>query len=162
MGGVMHFFTMDPALSTGDSTLVKANAYMRYSSAADAYAAHADVSLGSQTFGSLTSFTYSKFDDLRQGSVRSPYNPDFGERQWYVERINGVDIVITNSDKDVQVGSGYDQVDLLQKFLYRPSDKVSHIVNLQYSTSSDVPRYDRLTQSSNGNPRFAEWYYGPQ
>ena len=162
LGGVMHFFTMDPTLSTGDSTLVKANAYMRYSSASDAYAAHADISLGSQKFGSLTSFTYSKFDDLRQGSVRSPYNPDFGERPWYVERINGVDSVITNSDKDVQVGSGYDQVDLLQKFLYRPSDKVSHIVNLQYSTSSDVPRYDRLTQSSNGNPRFAEWYYGPQ
>ncbi|MFZ1333201.1 MAG: TonB-dependent receptor, partial [Flavobacteriales bacterium] len=33
---------------------------------------------------------------------------------------------------------------------------------LQYSTSTDVPRYDRLTQLRNGAPRYAEWYYGPQ
>ena len=34
--------------------------------------------------------------------------------------------------------------------------------NLQYSTSTDVPRYDRLTEMSNGTLRFGDWYYGPQ
>ena len=39
-------------------------------------------------------------------------------------------------------------------------------VNLQYSTSSDVPRFDRLTELSDetdiSDLKFAEWYYGPQ
>jgi hemoglobin/transferrin/lactoferrin receptor protein len=36
-------------------------------------------------------------------------------------------------------------------------------LNIQYSNSSDVPRYDRLTDpSSSGGLRFAEWNYGPQ
>jgi len=35
-------------------------------------------------------------------------------------------------------------------------------VNFQYSTSSNIDRYDRLTQTSGGTAKFAEWYYGPQ
>ncbi|NNE29449.1 MAG: TonB-dependent receptor, partial [Saprospiraceae bacterium] len=37
-------------------------------------------------------------------------------------------------------------------------------INGQYSTTSDVPRYDRLTETSGGpdQVKFSEWYYGPQ
>jgi hemoglobin/transferrin/lactoferrin receptor protein len=62
----------------------------------------------------------------------------------------------------LQIGTGYRQYDWLQKFLYQPNPKLSHSLNLQYSTSSDIPRYDRLTLLSGTQPRFAEWYYGPQ
>src|SRR5665811_1215048 len=35
--------------------------------------------------------------------------------------------------------------------------------NMQYSTSSDVPRYDQLSTIKNdGEFKWAEWYYGPQ
>jgi hemoglobin/transferrin/lactoferrin receptor protein len=81
---------------------------------------------------------------------------------WYVERQNGVDVMVQNDDPNIQVGSAYKQWDLLQKFLYKQNDKVSHQLNFQYSSSSDVPRYDRLTQMSGTSPKFAEWYYGPQ
>lgn len=162
LGGVMHFYTKNPTLSTTDETKVLSGAYLRYSSAATGYAAHADVSVANKKFGSLTSFTYSDFGDLRQGSVRNPFYGSFGARPWFQDRINGVDTMIINSDTNLQIGSGYRQYDVLQKFMFKQSDKISHVVNFQYSTSSDIPRYDRLTQMSGGNPKYAQWYYGPQ
>ncbi len=162
LGGVMHFYTKNPLLSSNDKLLVKANAFTRYQSAANGYTGHVDVSVGKRRFGSLTSFTYSKFDDLKQGANRNPFYPSFGARTFYVERINGIDSAIVNKDTNLQVGSGYTQIDVMQKFLFKQSDKVQHSLNFQYSTSSDVPRYDRLTETSGGSPKFAEWYYGPQ
>ena len=38
----------------------------------------------------------------------------------------------------------------------------THSLNFQYSTTNDIPRYDRLTDRRNGHLRWAEWYYGPQ
>ena len=35
-------------------------------------------------------------------------------------------------------------------------------INLQYSESSDIDRYDKLVEERNGSLRFSEWYYGPQ
>lgn len=162
MGGVMYFHTKKPLLSGNENMLVKANAFTRYFSAASGFSGHADVSVGGKRFGSLTSFTYSKFGDLRQGANRNPFYPSFGARTFYSERINGVDSMVMNADTNLQIGSAYSQIDVLQKFLFRQSDIVEHQLNLQYSTSSDISRYDRLTALKNGKPRFAEWYYGPQ
>jgi hemoglobin/transferrin/lactoferrin receptor protein len=162
IGGVMHFTTKNPTLSTTDKTLIKASAFTRYMSAVNGYAAHADVSVGTKRLGSLTSFTYSNFGDLRQGSKRHDFVGNFGARPWYVERINGVDSMIMNSDTNLQVGSAYTQYDVLQKFTFQQKAGVLHKLNLQLSNSSNIDRYDRLTQTSNGEPKFGEWYYGPQ
>lgn len=162
LGGVMHFYTKNPTLSKGDSIVVKGGAYARYFSAANGKAINATVSVGKQKFGSLTSFTFSNYRDLRQGANRDPRYPSFGARNWYVERINGIDSMIVNLDTNLQVGSAYQQYDFLQKFIYKKSEKVSHLLNFQYSTSTDIPRYDRLTQWSGGGPKYAEWHYGPQ
>ena len=174
LGGAMLFYTRQPQLAAqrlldGDNlsspsskTAVSTNALARHSSAWQEGTGHVDVNIGGRKFASLTSITGSRFGDLRQGSNRSPAYPDFGKRPEYIERINGVDSVIRNEDGNEQVQSGYRQIDLLQKFLYQQSSRVSHTLNLQYSTSSDIPRYDRLSEYRNGRLRFAEWYYGPQ
>ena len=161
LGGVMHFYSKNPLLAdTG--TLVKANAFARYATANDENTIHADVSVGGNKFASLSSFTYSKFGDLRQGNIRNPFYGSLGARNFYVQKFNGKDSMLVNADPNVQVGSGYSQYDILQKLLFKQNDKISHLINLQYSTSSDIPRYDRLTQTSGGKPKFGEWYYGPQ
>ena len=162
LGGVMHFITKKPTLSTTNEAFVKANAFGRYFSAANGFAVHGDVSVANRRFGSLTSFTVSEYGDLKQGKNRSSKYPDFGKRPWYQDRINGVDTMIQNSDENLQVGSAYEQLDLLQKFLWQSSENVRQTLNFQYSTTNDVPRYDRLTQLSGVNPKFAEWNYGPQ
>jgi len=162
LGGVMHFMTKNPSLSSDSSLLVKAGAYSRYMSALEGSAYHLDFSLGKKRFGCLSSMTYTEQGDLRQGAKRNPFYGDFGARDWYVQRLGGVDSVLANTHKNVQVGSAYSQLDLMQKFMFKASDNTLHRLNIQYSTSSNVPRYDRLTQGSMAAPRFAEWYYGPQ
>ncbi|MGB3078574.1 MAG: TonB-dependent receptor [Saprospiraceae bacterium] len=162
LGGVMHFFTKNPKLSSDGKLATTVNAFVRYSTADEEKTGHVDFSLGGPRLGSLTSFTYSDFGDLKQGSQRDDKYPDFGKRLQYAERQNGVDVAVTNPDPDVQVGSAYKQYDFLQKFTYAQNEHVSHFLNVQYSTSSDVPRYDRLTETAGGTLRFGDWYYGPQ
>ncbi len=162
LGGVVVFSTKKPQLAEWKGMDVQANMMTRYSSANNEGTGHVDFNLGFRKFASLTSATFSKFGDTRQGNLRNPFYPALGIHNEYVERVGDSDRVFTNPDPNVQKYSGYSQVDLLQKFLYQQNEKVSHALNLQYSTSSDIPRYDRLTDYRNGSLRFAEWYYGPQ
>jgi hemoglobin/transferrin/lactoferrin receptor protein len=162
IGGVVVFESRRPKLSENGSFTAGANAMVRYSTANQEKTGHADINLGWKKWASLTSFTYSDFDDLVQGNNRSAAYPDFGKRPQYVVRANGRDSVVNNSNINKQVYSGYNQVDVLQKLLFRPNNRVMHTLNLQYSHSSDIPRYDRLTDMRNGQLRYADWFYGPQ
>ena len=162
LGGVMYFQTRNPDLSTTKKWLVKPSAYLRYGSATGERAGHVDVSAGTNTLGFLTSITYSQFGDIVQGRRRRQAYPNFGKLIQYVERIDNEDVVVTNSNPNRQVGSAYEQLDVLQKVLFRPTDGVQHTLNVQYSTTGNVPRYDRLSEVISGKPRFAEWFYGPE
>jgi hemoglobin/transferrin/lactoferrin receptor protein len=164
LGGVIHLYTKKPVLASADQTSnIKVNTLSRYGAVNDEITNHLDFNYGSKKFASLTSFTYSKFDDLRGGSNQNPfYTGSYGERPYYVERINGKDSLVKNSDRYLQVQSGYKQYDLMQKFLFQQNEKISHGLNVQYSNSGDVPRYDRLTDPSGSGLKSAEWYYGPQ
>ncbi|TNE53164.1 MAG: TonB-dependent receptor [Bacteroidetes bacterium] len=161
LGGVMHFRTRSPQFSSSETMLVKTAAYTRYSSASEAFGANAQLMLGSQKWASYTAFTYNDIGDLRQGALRNPFYGDFGKREFYVKRVNNQDSTFKNEDVNVQVGSGYKQYDLLQKLAFR-GENIQHVINFQYSTSSDIPRYDRLTQMSGSDPKYGDWYYGPQ
>ena len=157
LGGVMNFRSKGPTLNQ-----INANAYARYGSAYGEKTAHIDVNLGGKRFGSLSSFTISKFGDLVQGNNRSAAYPNFGKRPTYIIRQGDKDVIVPNPDPNTQVFSGYQQMDFLQKLSFEQSSKVKYTVNFQYSNTSDVPRYDRLTDIRNGNLRFAEWLYGPE
>lgn len=162
LGGVMHFKTKLPTLSETDASLFKTSVLTRYASANNELTTNATINIGTQKWGTLTSVTFSDFGDLRQGANRRAAYPDFGKRPDYVVRENDQDVIKTNTNPNVQVGTGYNQYDLFQKFLYKPSEQAQHVVNIQYSGSSDVPRYDRLTQTRNGQLRYGDWYYGPE
>ena len=56
----------------------------------------------------------------------------------------------------------YNQLDVTQKFLFVPNQNHRLTANIQYSTSSNVPRYDNLSEVSGDALRWAEWNYGPQ
>ncbi len=163
LGGVMHFYTKEPVLSKNNDLNINGSAYTRYVSNNNERTAHIDLSIANNKFGMLSSITVSDFDDLKQGKNRSKEMGSLGIRNFYQARINGVDSMMRNDDSLVQRNSGYTQYDFMQKFLYKQSEKVTHVLNLQYSTSTNIPRYDRLTDvNSAGVFRSAEWYYGPQ
>lgn len=163
LGGVIILKTRDPKLAkTSRFEHMGSNALLRYSSVNNERTASAGVSFGNNRFASLTQLTFSDFDDLRQG--RNGYDSivNLWKRNFIVERINGKDSMVKNPDPYRQVATGYAQLDFLQKFTIVQSKKVKHGINLQVSNSTNIPRYDRLTESSNGILRNAEWYYGPQ
>ncbi|WP_166437184.1 TonB-dependent receptor plug domain-containing protein [Niastella caeni] len=157
LGGVIHFQTKQPLLGK-----IQTNVSTRYSSAFNEFTGHADVNIGTRNFASLTAFSFSSYGNLRQGGQRKSRYAEFGKRNEYITQINGIDSIVRNDNVNMQKYSDYRQYDLLQKFLWQASPGQSHELNLQYSTSSDIPRYDRLTDTRNGALRWAEWYYGPQ
>jgi hemoglobin/transferrin/lactoferrin receptor protein len=165
LGGVVHFFTKSPIFSDSSNKKVfKANAFARYSGVNEEQTYHADFHLGNHKWASFTSINFSDFGDLMGGKNQNPfYQKAYGERLFYVSRIDGKDSLVKNENRFLQVGSAYSQYDIVQKVAFRPNQQVKHLLNIQYSNSSDVPRYDRLTDpSSSGGLRFAEWNYGPQ
>ena len=163
IGGVMNFRTRNPRLSTAGQNTVHGGAMIRYSTANKEMTGQADFEIGGKKLASLTSFSYSDFGDLRMGSRRDDRFPDYGKRPDYQDFIGGRDTLLANPDPDVQIGTAYSQYDILQKLIYRPNSKLQFTGNFQYSSSSDVPRYDNLTERDDaGDLRWAEWYYGPQ
>ncbi len=162
LGGVVNMFTKDPILSNSNKTVYQFNNQLRYSSAIDEKMFHGDLNIGGKNWASFTSATYSNFGDITIGKKEDKDYPDFGLKSFYVKRINGKDSVFSKSDSTNISPSKYNQVDVIQKLLFKPSAAISHLLNLQVSQSSDIPRVDRLSEVSNNLPRFAEWYYGPQ
>lgn len=157
IGGVMDFHTLKPQYSTG-KFLVKATALTRYASANNENTAHVDVNFAGKRWSALTSVTHSRFDDLKMGRHGGQ---DSYLRKEYVQRINGIDSIVKNSDPRVQRFSGYKQWNLLQKLRYKAGDNLDLQYSFTYGGTESAPRYDRLIQYRQGKLRFAEWFYGP-
>ncbi|MDP1622277.1 MAG: TonB-dependent receptor [Bacteroidales bacterium] len=163
LGGVINFITKDPKLSNTGKTEVHGNILGRFASANMEKTGGINLNLGWKKLAVLLNFSYSDFDDLREGRLRNPAYGTFGERLFYANRVDNKDLTVVNDKPWIQVGSGYTQYNFLGKILLKPNSKSRYIVNVQYSNSSDIPRYDRLTEMKNDSTmRYAEWYYGPQ
>jgi len=162
LGGVIHFRTKRPPLSGTGNTVTTGSAFARYSTANNEKTVHSDVGIGGKKWGWLQSYNYSDFGDTKMGDNYPDKYPNFGRRSQYVATIGGIDSIVTNDDDRIQKFSGYKQWDITQKILFKPSEKWSHLLNVQFSNSTNVPRYDRLQDVRNGALRYAEWYYGPQ
>ncbi len=173
LGGVMHFYTKRPQLNDrSDSYLLSGTAATRYSMANQERHMHIDLNYGKKRWASLTSLSFSKYGDLRMGALYNSQNAPIPNRDYYVgQTINQKDTVFENPNPLKQIGTSYSQIDALQKFRYVPNEAIDLTLNVQYSTTSDVPRFDELSlysfEMSNDSIqqidfKFAEWFYGPQ
>lgn len=158
IGGVMSFATLKPTLSPDENTLVRGNAGLRFASANNEQTAHADISIGFKKWGFLSSFTHNNFGDLRMGS----YGPDDYLRPNYVQALDSSDIVVRNTDPQVQSPTAYQQTSMMHKIKFKPNAAWDLNFGFNYSATSNYPRYDRLLRTRNGDPRSARWDYGPQ
>lgn len=187
LGGVMHFYTRKPQLGAKDSVNIKTSAYGRFASANLERTGHFDFNIGLANIASFSSFTFSDYGDSRIGANQNDFYGNHGKRYEYVETINGIDRYIENDDPLVQKFTGYHQLDLLQKFLIPISNDLDLTLNYQFSTSSNIPRYDKLRETTlglvtdtigiivgptgvtpldttyeKGLLSYAQWDYGPQ
>ena len=158
IGGVMNFFTKNAKFSFEEGTSFSGNATVRYATASEEKTGHLDFNIGLKEWAFLTSVSYTDFGDLRMGK----YGPDDYLRPEYVETINGEDVIVTNEDPRLQVPTGYDQINAMQKIRFMPSDNWDFNLGLFYTTTSDYPRYDRLIIKKNGQLKSAVWDYTPQ
>ncbi len=162
LGGVISLFTKNPALSKSDTIAFTGNATIRYATAIEEQRGHVHFNIGGKQWASLTSITYGSFGDMTQGKNRSSLYPNFGLKNFVVQRFGNTDSAFVNLNPNKQTPSDYQQIDVTQKFLFQPKPNIHHILNLQFSNSSNIQRYDRLSELNAGLPAFAEWYYGPQ
>ncbi len=163
LGGVMNFRTITPGFINDETPQIGVSSMWRYSSANNERTGHVDFSIRGNKISQFTSFTFSDYQHLKTGNKRTSKFPDYGKRLQYVQRIDNQDSVIQNPDENEQVFSGYHQLNLLNKIRFRLGDNAELSYTLNYSTTSDIPRYDRLIETDeNGQLKAGDWFYGPQ
>lgn len=159
IGGVMSFQTLTPQFSSTTKSIVSGNAVSRFSSSNIEKTGHFDVNVGWKNWATITSITSNEFGNLKMGS----HGPEEYLRPFYVQRQNGVDVVVTNEDPLVQNPTAYSQVNFMQKLRFQPNENWDFQYGLHFSETSSYSRYDRhIRYNSVGLPRYGEFYYGPQ
>ena len=163
LGGVVHFMTESPQLSNGSSGAVQGEVLGQFNSANEGWSGHAKLAWNGRRVATVTTLTRRHFGDLTMGSRRLHGDSTWGLVPHYVARIDGRDSIVVNPDPKVQVTTGFDQIDAMHRVRVR-LPKGYWDVNLQHSTTTNIPRFDALNDvTSDGvTPRWAEWSYGPQ
>jgi len=162
LGGVIHYYTKTP--KTAEEETIKSGFFSRFGTVNQEVTTNVSAELRFKKWASYTSVSYSSFGDLQMGKKRSHGFSGWGLVPNYSENV-GTNYVVSqtvNSDPTIQRNTGFNQTDVLQKFYIPLSKKTDLNINLQYSTSSNIPRFDKLSELKSGMLKFAEWYYGPQ
>ncbi len=165
LGGVMAFFTKKPRFRSETGRKLGGNVFWQGAFPTIGQVFHVDLEASGKRFSSLTSLSASAMDDVFIGkNRRSVWPADFGKRPFVQGFFEGsTDSMVANSSLNRQRPSNLEALFLLQKFRFQPNESTEHALNFYATTSDDVPRFDRLSEfSGNGNPRFGEWYYGPE
>ena len=173
IGGVMSFETLTPEFALDSlrkvfNPIVSGNAVIRGTTANNERTGHFNVQLGWNKWAWLGSISRWRYDHLRQGSN----GPDDYVKNYYVDDWEGTfqplndepvpDKIVEQSDPLLQIPSGYDQWNTLQKIRWQPTDGMDVQYTFQYSETSNYGRYDRHLRLQDGLPRYAQWDYGPQ
>ncbi len=162
LGGVIHYYTRK--LKTSEKPNVNTEFLSRYGTVNNEFMIQAGVELQMKKFASFTSISHSRFGDLKMGENRNHGFADWGLQYRYsnnTDKFYNPEPVV-NSNPNLQRNVGFDQTDFLQKIYIPFKDKNNIVFNLQYSTSTDINRFDKLTELDEGKLKYAEWYYGPQ
>ena len=163
LGGVIHYYTKSPLINSEQKTS-SSSFSSDFSSASNATVNSFSTEMSFKKWASLTSVSYSNFGDIRIGKNRIHGYSIWGLTPFYSDnsRTNFNPKQLENENPLIQKNTGYNQLDLFQKFLIQLNNENQLVLNFQYSGSSDISRYDKLVEERNGSLRYAEWYYGPQ
>ena len=162
MGGVIHYYTKNPILKNSEK--ISSSFTTNFNSANNSVSNNFNTNYSADNWGSITSISISKYGDIKMGKKRNHgysywgLTPTFSQNsryKFYAEPS-------INFDESIQKNTGYSQVDLFQKFLFRIGDDNLLNLNIQFSESSDIDRYDQLNILKDNSLKFSEWYYGPQ
>ena len=163
LGGVIHFYTKTPKLNKDE--FLDYTKSISYNLKDQSKVNNHSLELSSKNWASYTSYTKSDFGDVHMGKVRNHGYNDWGLVNYYSENINGkfFENQSLNNNPNLQRNTAYKQKDFIQKFNFRIFKTARLILNFQFSESSNINRFDKLSEiNEDGTLKFAEWYYGPQ
>jgi len=164
LGGVIHFQTQRPRfISDPNKSHTIGLISTQFKTVNSSSTFHARVESGGEKWGTVISFSSSDYGDLRMGSNRMHGDSSWGLIPFYIETLDGQDSLMINSNPLIQRQTGYSQKDFMHKLRVAiPGGALE--TNIQYSTSSNIPRFDKLNDLSSDSLvlKWAEWSYGPQ
>ena len=145
MGGALLFHTKSN-IQKENSLLI----HQQYESATNAV-----------MFNFLSNYSIKKLAFTSGVSIKSVGNLKMGNNRLHSYDNWGKESFVLNENE--QLYTAYQQADFMHKTLFQINDKNSLLFNSQYSTSSDVFRFDRMNdENTEENQKYDKWYYGPQ
>ena len=162
LGGVVHYYTKTPKINNAQKLTNFFSSTFNNSRQSTVYHLNSEASF--KKFAILTSFTFSKFGDIIMGKNRQHGFQNWALVNEYSSNSNSFyyESSTKNTNPNIQKNTGYRQFDFLQKFVFTLPKEKQLLINLQFSNSSDIPRFDKLNEMTKNKLRFAEWNYGPQ
>ena len=163
LGGVVHFYTKTPRIN--NSKFFNYYKSVSYNVNNKTKINNYSLELSKRKWASYTSYTKSYFGDIVMGKNRNHGFKSWGLVEFYSKN-NGNNFYENqsiNNNPNIQKNSSYKQRDFIQKFNFITGENSNLILNFQYSNSSNISRFDKLSEiTSDGNLKYAQWYYGPQ
>ena len=162
LGGVVHYYTKTPKINNAQKLTNFFSSTFNSSRQSVVHHLNSEASFNKSAI--LTSFTFSKFGDIIMGKNRKHGFQNWGLVNEYSSNSNSLYFKSSskNTNPEIQKNSGYSQVDFLQKIVFTLPKERQLLINLQFSNSSNIPRFDKLNEIEKNKLRFAEWNYGPQ
>lgn len=161
LGGVIHFITKTPVVNS--PRRFRGRFMGRYATATEESTFHVDWTLSRPQWATLTSLSFSDFGDIQMGTLRLHGYDEWGIVRQYSNNTRTYynEDPVPNPDLLKQPNTGYRQYDLFNKTVVELDKHSRLIFNTQFHTTSDIPRFDKLTEYKNGRLKYAEWRYGP-
>ena len=165
LGGTINMSTK--RLYFSNEPNIKSSYFTRYASAYNGFSSHNSFLYESRGFAVFNALSLKDYGDVKMGERRGHGYNNWGLVHFYV---NEDGEVLMNDNPNIQKNTGFQQFDLINKMLFKLSNEWRMTTNIQYSTSSNVPRFDKLNDLSdevcgicgNNLPKYLYWYYGPQ
>ena len=146
LGGTINMSTK--RLYFSNEPKIKTSMFSRYATAYNGFSSHQSILYESKRFSLFNAVSLRDYGDVKMGKRRSHGFNEWGKMYFFV---NEDGEVVMNDNPDVQKNTGFQQFDIINKMLFKLNDEWRLTSNIQYSTSSNVPRFDKLNDLSISN-----------
>ena len=107
-----------------------------------------------------SSYQLRRLSLLSSISIKQYGNTKMGKNRLHGYEDWGIYEFATNGEE--QLFGEYNQVDFSQKISLSLNEHSTISSNSQFSTTSNIHRFDKLNDLDEGSPKYRSWYYGPQ
>ena len=145
LGGAIVINTINPYYSNKNYTSFSS----QFESSSNSFINHIHNITKFKNISNIISLSYKKFGNLTMGANRL-----HGYDNWGIEEFA--------TEKNIQLFGSYSQIDLNQKTHFQLNEKSEILINNQFSTSTNINRFDKLNDINNNEAKYKHWYYGPQ